>query len=110
MIAHILQIFEEFGTCVHTHHIETKPLVGIHHLLELILAQHTVINEDTREVFADGPVKQCGTNRGVDAARKAEDDAVVADLLAELIDRGLDKRGSAPLLTAVTDVNDKIPQ
>ena len=69
-----------------------------------------MVDEDAGEIAADGLVEQRGANRRVYTAREAEYHAVVAYLLAQLVDRCLHKRGRTPLLAAVADVNHEIPQ
>ena len=44
---------------------------GLHHLLRLVLAQQAVVDEDARELVADGLVHEERRDRRVDAAREA---------------------------------------
>ena len=57
------------------------------HLLALTLAQQPVVDEDARELVADGTVHEGRGDRGVDAARQTAEHVVVADALADLGDR-----------------------
>ena len=70
---------------------------GRHHLVPLAEAQQAVVDEDAGELVADGAVDQGGGHRGVDAAGKAEDDMVAADLLADAGDGVLDDLPRRPL-------------
>ena len=69
-----------------------------------------MVNEDTGQVFADGAVEQYGCNRTVNATRKTEDYAVVAQLLLEFSNGCVHKRSCAPVLTATADVDHKVLQ
>ena len=53
----------------------------------LVLAHQAVVDKDAGELVADRLVDQQGGDRGIDAARKRADDALVADLLADRFDR-----------------------
>lgn len=69
-----------------------------------------MVNEDTGQVFANGAVEQYGCNRTVNATRKTEDYAVVAQLLLEFSNGCVHKRSCAPVLTATADVDHKVLQ
>ena len=47
---------------------------------------------------------------GVDTTGEPQDDAVVADLLAQFLDRALHEGGGTPLLFAATDIHNKVFQ
>ena len=55
--------------------------------LVLVLAQQAVVDQDARELRADGLGQQRGDDRRIDAAGQAADHAVVADALANRGDR-----------------------
>ena len=56
---------------------------GLHHLLRLVQAQQAVVDENAGELPADRLVDQRRGDRGIDAAGKAEDDFVAADLFLD---------------------------
>ena len=56
------EVGKEFLRCVHTDNVKSETLVVLHHIMVLVLAQHTVIHEDTRKVIADCLVEQYGSN------------------------------------------------
>ena len=60
------KVGEELLAGVDANHIQTQTTVVVHDLLELVLAQHAVVDKDTRQTVADGPVEQYGSNTGVD--------------------------------------------
>ena len=109
-VSDAFEVLEELLAGIHADDVQSQTVVGFHDLLELILAQHAVVDEDTREVLADGTVEQGSADAGVHTAGKTEDDAVVAELLFQLLDGGVDKRGRTPLLTAAADVDDKVAE
>ena len=78
--------------------MESQPLVILHHLLELVLAEHAVVHEDAGEAVADRAVEEHRGHAAVHAARKAQDDAVISQLFLQLRHRGVHERGSAPSL------------
>ena len=58
----------------------------------------------------DGPVHQRGRHRGVDAAGEPADDPLVADLGADLLDRGVDDGRHRPGRLAAADVVEEATQ
>ena len=98
-IGHAGKDGKELVAGVDAHHVETETLVVVHHIGELVLAQHAVVYEDTGEVVTDGAVQQHGCHRRVDTAGETQDDAVFAQLALELSHGGIYKRGGAPVLT-----------
>ena len=99
-----------------------KPPLGLHDVqvgfevlgelfddrLLFVLAQQAVVDQDARQLRADRPVQQRGDDRRIDAARKAADDAVVADALAHLADRLLGEIAEPPRAGAAADVREKV--
>ena len=73
-------------------------------LLGFVLAQQPVVDEDTRELVADGLVHEERRNCRVDAAREAADDALRPDLRADPLDLLLDHRGGRPHRRCARDV------
>ena len=61
-VGNAFKVFEELLACINADNVESESLICLHNLLELILAQHSVVNEDTCKVLSDGTVKQCSTN------------------------------------------------
>ena len=104
------QVGEELLAGIHAYHVQPQHLIVVHHLAELILAQHAVIHKDTRQTAADGPVEQYGSYRTVYAAGESEDDAILAQLLLQLGHGGIHKRGRAPLLARAADVYHEVLQ
>ncbi len=69
-------------------HLEVHVLrEGVHHLLRLVQAQQPVVDEDAGELLADGAMDQRRRHRRIDAAREAEDDLLVSDLLLDFFYR-----------------------
>ena len=100
---HAGQFAEELGRSVNTDYVQSKAFVVVKHILELVLAEHTVVNENTGKVLADGTVqKHCG-NRRVDTTAQAEYHLVVAQLSLEFSNRRFDERSCAPILLGTTD-------
>ena len=62
-VAHALQVLEELVASVHAYHVESQSLVSLHYLLELVLAQHAMVYENTREIAANSLVEQGGAHR-----------------------------------------------
>ena len=72
------QIGKELLAGIDADDVQAEHLVVVHHLLELVLAQHTVVDEDTSQTITNGAVQQYSSHRGIDTARESEDNAVVA--------------------------------
>ena len=102
------QIGEELLAGIDTNDIQTQTAVVVHHLGELVLTQHAMIDEDTGEAVANGAVQQYGSDRAVDTSGEAQDDTIVAQLCLQFGNGAIDKRGGTPLLLAAADVNDEI--
>ena len=107
-IGHSGQVGEELLAGIHTHHIQAKALIVVHHIAELVFAQHAVVYEDAGEPVADGSVQQHGGHGRVDTARKTQDDLVVAQLAFQFGDGGIDKGGGAPVLLGTADVDHEV--
>ena len=69
---------------MHVHEVDVE-LLGedFLDLLGLALAQKAMIHEDARKLLADGAGAQSCDHGGVDAAGQTQDDAGIANLLAE---------------------------
>ena len=70
---------------VHERHLEVVA-ERLDDLLGLAVAQQAVVDEHARQLVADRAVHEQRRDGGVDAAREAADDALVADLLADALD------------------------
>ena len=90
-VGHAFKVLEEPLRGVYAYDVEPQSLISFHHLAELVFTQHAVVDEDTREVLADGFVEQGGADGGVDATRQSEDDAVGANLLLQFLYRAFDE-------------------
>ncbi len=84
-------------------HVE-RVAEGRHHLVTLVLAHQPVVDEDARELVADGLVHEQRGDRRVDAARESADDAPVAHLRANPLDLLLDHGRRGPGALAAADV------
>ena len=73
-------------------------------LLALVLAHQAVVDEDARQLVADGPVHEQGRDRRVDPAAQAADHLAGADLGADARDLLLDDRRRRPPHVAAADV------
>ena len=69
------------------------------HLFGLVLAQQPVVDEDARELVADGLVDEQRRDRGVDASGQPADDPLGADLGADPLDLLLDHGRRRPRRT-----------
>ena len=104
------EVGEELLGGIDTDDVETKTLVVLHNVAELILAEHAVIDEDAGEVLADGFVEKDGGHARIDAAGEAEDHLVVAQLCLEFGHGGLDEGVGTPVLLAAADIDHEVAQ
>ena len=77
---------------------------GLDHLLGLVLAQQTVVDEHAGELIADRAVDERRGGRRVDASREAADHPSVADLGPHGSDLLVDHRGGRPALLEACDL------
>ena len=75
----------------------------------LVLAEEAVVHEHAGELPADGLVQQRGGDGGIHAAGKAEDDAALADLGADVGDGMGDEVLRRPVLPRAADPDEEIP-
>ena len=54
------KVGEELLACVYADNVQAQALVVFHNVAELVLAEHTVVDEDTCEVAADSLVEEHG--------------------------------------------------
>ena len=107
---HSGEFCEELVAGIDADHVQTETFIVVHHGLELIFAEQTMVNEYTSESIADSFVQQNGRHRRIDAARESEDDAVVAQLLAQFGYGAVHERGRTPVLSTAADVHHKVAQ
>ena len=63
-VGHAGELGKKALACIHGHQIQTEPVAQVLlHALELVFAQHAVVDEDACELRADGLVDQHGRNR-----------------------------------------------
>ena len=79
-------------------------------LVGLLRPHQPGVDEDAGELVADRLMQQHGDDGGIDAARKAENDPALADLLADLSDRGLAEGGHGPVALAAGDMAREVVQ
>ena len=77
-IVHSCEVGEELLTGIDADDVKAEDLVILHHLLELVLAEHAVVYEDASESVADGAVQQYGGHGGVYPTRQAEDHLILS--------------------------------
>ena len=80
------------------------------HLLEFVLAQHSVVDEDAGQLVADGAMHQHRGDGGIDAAGESADHAAGADLLADGLDGFVDEALRRPVGREAADVEDEVAQ
>ena len=81
-----------------------------HDLVAFLPAQQAGIDENAGQLLADRTMQQGGDDRGIDAAGEAQDDLVVADLLAHSGDLVVDDVGRRPQRAAAADLGDEAAQ
>ncbi len=84
---------------VHRHDVEMQHVAKRReHLRGFVLAKQSVVHEDARQLFADGPRDERRRHRRIHAARKRADHLVGADPRANLLDRAVHERLHLPAL------------
>ena len=83
---------------------------GLHHLLRLVQPQQAVVDEHAGELIADRPMDERRRNRRIHAARQAENDFLVTDLLADAGDRFANVVGHVPVMATTANVMDETRQ
>ena len=81
-----------------------------HHLVAFVPAQQAGVDEHAGQLVADRLVQQRRDDRGIHAARQAEDHFVRTDLRAHARDLVLDDVGGGPQRAAAADVDDEAAQ
>ena len=83
---------------------------GGDHLLALVLAHQTVVDEHAGQAVADRLVDEQRGDARVDAAGQRAERAAVTDLLADALDLLLDHRARAPGAVGAADVDQEVAQ
>ena len=78
------------------------------HDLGLAGAQQAVVDEDAGELVADGLVQKRGGHAGIHATAQSKDDALSADLRADVRDGLLQVIAHRPVLAAAADAVDEV--
>ena len=109
-LLHSRQVAEELFRSVYANDVEAEAFVVAHDIVELVLPEHTVVDKDAGKLATDGLVQQYGCHTGVNSARKSEDDAVAANLLAELTYGGFHEGVGTPVLLRTADSDHEVLQ
>ena len=109
-VVHTGQLAEKLLAGVDSDHVEAQSAIVVHHVVELILAQHSVIDKNAGQPLSDGSMKQDGGHRRINTSAQSENHAVLPQLLAQLSHRGFNERGRTPILAAATNVHHKVTQ
>ena len=94
---------------VHERHVEV-PAERLDDLVRLAPAQQPVVDEDARQLVADGLVHEQRRHRRVDAAAQRAEHALASDLRADPLDLLLDHRRRRPRGRRVRDVVEEVLQ
>ena len=105
-----LEVAEEAGGGVDSHDVEAEALVVAEDGCELVLAEHSVVDEYAGEAGTDGTVEEHGGYGGVDASAEAEDDLVVAELSAEFGHGGVDEALGGPGTVRAADSDGEVAE
>ena len=60
---HTCKLCKELFAGIHANYIQPEAFVIVHHILELILTEHTVVYEDTSQILTDSSIQQNSSNR-----------------------------------------------
>jgi len=100
-----LEVAEEAGSGIDVNDLDAEIAgEGLHHLLGFVEAQEPVINEHAGQLVTNRAMDQRCGDRGVDAAGKAEDHLVMADLRTDPGHRLANVVGHVPVASAAADV------
>ena len=67
-LSHAFEVGEETSACIHSDDVQAQALVILHHILELVLAQHSVIYEDASQAVPDSAIEQNGCHATIHAS------------------------------------------
>ena len=107
---HTSQFRKELFAGINANHIQAETFVVLHHILELILTQHTMIYKDTSQVLANSFIQQHCRNRRIDSATQTENDLIITQLIFQFGNRALNKRSRRPVLLAAANIYHKVLQ
>ncbi len=99
------QFAEKFLRSIHSYDVETKALIVVEHILELIFAEHAVVHEYTGQILAYSLVQKHGCDGGVYAAAQSEHHLVVTELFAQRLHSGINERRRIPVLLTTADID-----
>src|SRR6185437_1896723 len=107
-LAHAFQLLQEALLGVHGDERDLEGVAkGGDHLLALLLAHQSVIDEHARELIAHRAMDKQGGNRGVDTARETADDASLPNLSPNPRDLLLGARRRRPGALTATDLTEE---
>lgn len=110
-IGHALEEGHEMLRRVHVDEVHVEfVLEGVHHLFGFAQAEEAVVDEDARELVADGFMDKDCRHGGVHAAREGADDLVRPYLLADAFHGDVDVAAHGPAAFAAADGEEKILQ
>src|SRR2546428_3198253 len=104
------QILEKLGRRLHTAKIESQARENPCDLLGFVLAQESVVNEDTGETLTDSAVDEQGHHRGINPTAEPADNPAVCHPFANLADFALNEPCHCPRRLAVADAKEKVMQ
>ena len=67
-VGHTGKVGEELLAGIHTDDVKSETLIVVHHVAELVFSEHSVIDKDAGEVFANGTIEEHGSHRRVNAS------------------------------------------
>ena len=77
---HTSQFRKELFASINANHIQTETFVVFHHILKLILTQHTMIYENTSQVLTNSLIQQHGSNRRIYTTAQTEHNLIISQL------------------------------
>src|SRR5690606_17327263 len=95
---------------INSFHIQSKLRICNQYFVEFILAQHSIVDEDPKQLVAYGTMNQCCCNRRIDSAAECHDHLPVADSFLQLFHHIGDEVCRGPVLRASTSIDEKILQ
>src|SRR5664280_276889 len=105
------QLAEEAFAGVHRVNIEAEFLAQVLlHGDELVLPQHTIVDEDAGQLIANRAMHQFGCNRGIHAARQTANHAALTDRLANAGDGLFDETLRSPVRREPADFEREVAQ
>src|SRR2546426_5804213 len=96
--------------CIDEHEWKLQSLEALPYLTRFVESQDAVVDEDTRQLIADGATNEQRRDRRVDAAAQRADDASAVYLLSDPRRRLVDKRRHRPVAGAAADAEREVTQ